>query len=92
MPKPTKTFKTQQLKLTAEQVAKLPTLTANQGGWQTPYQYMAQTVKKVGDEYVAGVRDSDLEKLKEFALKASDGTWERTALEILKHNGIDPTA
>ena len=50
---------------------------------------MAQTVRLVGDEYVARVRDADLQKLKEFALKASDGTWERTALEILQHNAID---
>lgn len=93
MPKPRmKSYKTVELKLTAEHYEKLPSLTANQGGWQTPYQYLAQTVKKVGDGYIARARESDVKKLKEFALSPKDGTYEKTALEILELNGIDPNA
>lgn len=91
MPKPTKSFRTIELKLTAEHYEKLPSLTKNTGGWQTPFQYMAQTVKSVSDGYVARARESDIKKLKEFALKSEDGTWEKTALEILELNGIDPS-
>jgi hypothetical protein len=90
MPKPTRTYKTIELKLTAEHYKKLPSLTANTGGWQAPYQYMAQTVKQHGDGYVARVKESDLKKLKEYALNAKDGTWEKTALEILELNDINP--
>ena len=53
-------------------------------------QIHAETVTLAQDGYVARVRESDLEKLKGFALTPEAGTWERAALAILKHNGIDP--
>jgi len=92
MPKPRKSFKTIELRLAVEHYKKLPSLTKNTGGWQTPFQYMAQSVKQVPDGYVARARESDIEKLKEFARNAQDGTWEKTALEILELNGINPNA
>jgi hypothetical protein len=89
MPKPRKSFKTVKLKLTVEHYRKLPSLTANQGGWQTPYQYLAQYVRPDGDGYVTRARESDIEKLKEYAQRPDDGTYEKTAFEILQLNGID---
>jgi hypothetical protein len=91
MPKPSKKTQTHLIQVPKEVAADLPSLTANQGGWQTPYQYMAQTLKLNEDGgYVARVRASDLEQLKEFALTPDAGTYERRALQILEYNGIKP--
>lgn len=82
MPEPRKSFKTIELRLTAEHYAKLPSLTANAGGWQTPYQYMAQTVRPLDDGYVARARESDIKKLQEYALNAKTELGRRHLLRF----------
>jgi hypothetical protein len=88
MPKPKASYQTTQLKIPADLVEQIRAVTSTPGTWQRPFQRIAQSMKKIGDDYVGRVRDEDLQKMKEWALDPGNGSYERWSADILELNGI----
>ena len=79
--------KATQLVLSEEQHAKLPSLAVGQGGYQTVFARIRDNVKKVNGNLVATVYTNDLEKLREWAQRPDEGTWQDWARSVLTKNG-----
>lgn len=90
MPKPKASYPTIELKIPPDLVDQIRGVTSTPGTWQRPFQRIATSMKKVGNDYVGRVRGEDLQKMKEWAQDPRDGSYERWAAEILELNGIDP--
>lgn len=82
-----KSYKLMDIKVPADLVGPIKGVTSTQGTWQRPFQHF-QGFKQVGDEWMARVRDSDIEDMKKLSQNAKAGSYQKWSDEILKLNGI----
>jgi len=83
-----KTYQTYHLKLTAELRARLPELTGGSGGYQSTFDRLGGNIKSVNSEFVLTIAEEDLKRLKKWALRADNGSWQEWARDVLKHNSM----
>lgn len=88
MPQPNKTYKTIELKIPPHLVDHIQGVTKTQGTWQRPFQRINESLKKVGSEYSARVREEDVGLMQELADEPGEGSYQSWAHEILKCNGM----
>jgi len=84
-----KTYKTLEIKIPAEFVEPIKGVTATPGTWQRPFQHMQNSFKKVGDDWVTVVRESDIKHLKKFSANPKAGNYQKWSADILKLNERD---
>lgn len=85
-----KSYQTFTLKLTAELRARLPGLASKeQGGYEVAFARFDHAAKPDGDGgFVIQVSAEDLARLKKWAARPDDGTWQKWARDALAHNDI----
>ena len=89
MPKPpSKTYRTLEIKIPAELVEQIKDVTSTPGTWQRPFQHM-QGVKKVGDDWVARVRENDIAEMKKLSQNPKAGSYQKWSADILKLNWME---
>ena len=87
MPKP-KTYKTHEIKIPADLVGPIKVVTSTPGTWQRPFQNMAPTLKKIGDQWFARAKDNDIADMKKLAQEPKAGSYQKWSDEILKLNNL----
>lgn len=87
MPKQrSKSYKTFEFKIPADCVEPIKGVTSTPGTWQRPFQHMRDTLKKIGNEWIARVRDSDIEDMKKLAQNPKAWSYQKWSVDILKLN------
>jgi hypothetical protein len=90
MAQPTARYRTIHLKIPANLLDSINGVTKTPGTWQRPFQRIRDSLKKVGDEWTAVVREEDIAAMKELAVNPKEGGYEGWASEILKLNDMSP--
>ena len=80
--------KATQLVLTKEQHEKLPALAVGRGGYQTVFAKIYDSVKIVNGNPTAAVYTNELDKLKDWAQRPDEGSWQDWARSVLTANGL----
>lgn len=78
--------KVTQLKLSPELHARLPQLVSGQGGYQSTFRRIFDSVKIVDGKPIAHVIAKDLDSLKEWAGRDDAGSWQDWARAALAEN------
>lgn len=90
MPKPSASYKTKELKIPADLVEPIQGVTPTTGSWQSPFQQIKVGLKKVGDDWVARVREKDIQDMKKFSQNPKAGSYQKWSAEILELNDMAP--
>ena len=76
------------LNLTKRLHDELPRLTVGQGGYQSTFGRIHDSIKMVDGKPVANVTPKDMESLREWAQRDDAGSWQDWARAALTENGI----
>ena len=84
--KPKTLGKITRLTLTKELYDRLPQLTSGQGGYQSAFQRIFDSVKMVDGRLVAHLIPKDMQNLREWANRDDAGSWQDWARSALEAN------
>lgn len=89
MPKPINKGKITRLILSPEQRAEIEAISQKlTGGYQHTYARVDASVRTVDGKLVAHVNAGDMERLREYAARPDEGTWQKCARDVLRANGL----
>jgi len=86
--KPKVLGRVRRLALTKELHERLPQLVSGQGGYQSAFRRILDSIKMTDGKPVANIIAKDFDTLKEWANRDDAGSWQDWARDALAHNGL----